>query len=79
MGLGEPDKTTRDSVARFHLHNGARLDRINSDGDNSDKGLRQSLGLMVNYVYEPRAIEANHERFMSGKAAAARSVRSLAG
>jgi malonyl-CoA decarboxylase len=79
LGLGEPDKTTRDPVARFHLHNGARLDRINCAGDDSDKGLRQSLGLMVNYVYEPRAIEANHERFIAGTAAASRPVRALAG
>ncbi len=77
LGLGEPDKTTRDPVARFHLHNGARLERINISGDASDKALRQSLGLMVNYVYELRAIEANHERFMAGTAAAARVVRGL--
>jgi hypothetical protein len=48
---------TRDSVARFHLNNGAKLDRINWLADTSKKGLRESLGLMVNYVYEPGAIE----------------------
>ena len=50
-------------MARFHLNNGARLERINWSADTSKKGLRESLGLMVNYLYEPRAIEGNHEKF----------------
>ena len=44
---------TVDPVARFHLGNGARLERINFLGDVSRKGLRQSYGLMVNYLYDP--------------------------
>ncbi len=52
-------------VARFHLGNGARLHRLNWLGDVSDNGLRQSLGLMVNYLYVLDEIEANHERFAS--------------
>ncbi len=52
-----------DPVARFHLGNGARLDRINFLGDTSKKGLAQSHGLMVNYLYDLAAIERNHETY----------------
>jgi malonyl-CoA decarboxylase len=53
-----------DPVARFHLKNGARLERINWLGDVSEKGLRQAAGLMVNYRYDLDDIEANHEAYM---------------
>ena len=72
---GEP---AQDPVARFHLNNGAKLERINWLADVSKKGLRESLGLMVNYLYEPRAIEGNHEKFVRGEIVASRRVRSLA-
>jgi malonyl-CoA decarboxylase len=49
-----------DSVARFHLGNGARLDAIHTDADLSTNGLAQSRGVMVNYVYDLGEIEANH-------------------
>ena len=52
-----------DPVARFHLGNGARLERLNWLGDISAKGLREAHGLMVNYLYDLRFIEANHEAF----------------
>ncbi len=52
-----------DPVARFHLGNGARLERINFLGDTSDKGLAQAHGLMVNYLYDLGAIEKNHETY----------------
>jgi malonyl-CoA decarboxylase len=52
-----------DPVARFHLGNGARLERLNWLGDTSEKGLREAAGLMVNYLYDLRFIEANHEAF----------------
>ena len=52
-----------DPVARFHLGNGARLDRINFLGDTSRKGLSQAHGLMVNYLYDLAAIERNHETY----------------
>jgi malonyl-CoA decarboxylase len=68
----------QDAVARFHLNNGARLERINWLADLSRKGLRESLGLMVNYRYDPRAIEGNHEKFVHGEIVASRRVRSLA-
>jgi malonyl-CoA decarboxylase len=76
-GAGEAGKTSSDAVARFHLHNGARLDRLNWRADESDKGLRQSLGLMVNYVYEPRRIESNHEKFARGITVASAQVEGL--
>lgn len=52
-----------DPVARFHLGNGARLERLNFLGDASAKGMKQSYGLMVNYLYALDHIEANHEAF----------------
>ncbi|OUX97866.1 MAG: malonyl-CoA decarboxylase [Candidatus Endolissoclinum sp. TMED26] len=56
----------RDPVAHFHLSNGARVERINWLGDTSPKGLRQSHGLMVNYLYKLSDIENNHEQYVSG-------------
>ena len=67
-----------DPVARFHLNNGARLERVNPRADLSRKGLRQSHGVMVNYLYDLDEIENNHEAFVSGSVAAARPVLSLA-
>lgn len=52
-----------DPVARFHLGNGARLERINWLADTSPRGLRQSVGVMVNYLYKLGDIEANHEAY----------------
>src|SRR5512139_610232 len=52
-----------DPVARFHLGNGARLERINWLADTSDKAMTQSCGLMVNYLYDLDDIEKNHEAF----------------
>jgi malonyl-CoA decarboxylase len=73
-----PGEASRsDPVARFHLNNGARLERINAMADLSRKGLRQSHGLMVNYLYDLDEIEANHERFVAGEVTASRAVRSL--
>lgn len=56
----------RDPVARFHLGNGARLERLNWLGDTSENGLRQSFGLLVNYRYDPATIERNHELYVNG-------------
>ncbi|MEO1793066.1 MAG: malonyl-CoA decarboxylase [Pseudomonadota bacterium] len=73
-----PDGHVIDPVARFHLGNGARLERINVNGDLSVKGLRESHGVMVNYLYEPREIERNHEQFVNdGTVAASKGVRAL--
>ncbi|MFF8799982.1 MULTISPECIES: malonyl-CoA decarboxylase [unclassified Methylobacterium] len=63
-----------DPVARFHLGNGARLERLNFLGDTSKKGLRQSYGLMVNYLYDLSAIEKNHETYANLGTVATSSV-----
>jgi malonyl-CoA decarboxylase len=56
-----------DAVARFHLGNGARLERINWLADVSDKALAQAHGLMVNYLYDLDDIEKNHEAYAEGR------------
>jgi malonyl-CoA decarboxylase len=67
-----------DPVARFHLGNGARLERINWMGDMSPKGLAESCGIMVNYLYDLNEIEKNHEAFAnSGTIAASSAVKKL--
>ncbi len=67
-----------DSVARFHLGNGARLERINWLGDTSAKALAQAHGLMVNYLYDLDDIEKNHEAYAEGKiVVASPAVRKL--
>jgi malonyl-CoA decarboxylase len=53
-----------DAVARFHLRNGAKLDRVNWLGDRSERGRRSALGMMVNYLYDPKSIEKNHEAYV---------------
>ncbi len=58
------DEVVLNPVARFHLGNGARLERINWLADTSDKGINQSASLMVNYLYDLKHIEANHELFV---------------
>ena len=55
-----------DSVQRFHLSNGASLDKIHSLGDVSKRGISNSTGLMVNYRYEMNNLEKNHEKYFSG-------------
>jgi malonyl-CoA decarboxylase len=67
-----------DPVARFHLGNGARLERLNFLGDRSDKGLQQSHGLMVNYLYALGEIEDNHEAYAEkGQVASSSAVRKM--
>src|SRR5579885_688166 len=68
-----------DPVAHFHLSNGARIERLNWLGDVSPKGLQQSAGIMVNYLYRLHDIEANHEAYRGeGRVAAAMAIRALA-
>jgi len=62
-----------DPVARFHLGNGARLERINASADLSSKGTTQSLGLMVNYLYNLDHVESNHEAYVNNHHVAASS------
>jgi malonyl-CoA decarboxylase len=56
-------KSFADPVARFHLSNGARLERVNWLGNAAPRGIQESYGIMVNYLYDPKTIEANHEAF----------------
>ncbi|TRZ93526.1 MAG: Malonyl-CoA decarboxylase [Rhodocyclaceae bacterium] len=68
-----------DPVARFHLGNGARLERINPLGDASPKGMKQSFGVMVNYLYDVDDLEDNVESFArEGTIAMSAAVRRLA-
>lgn len=74
-----PNGQPLDPVARFHLGNGARLERINWLGDTSGRGLREAAGLMVNYLYELKDIEKNHEAYAEqGKVVASGAVQKLA-
>ncbi|MCB1957118.1 MAG: malonyl-CoA decarboxylase [Rhodocyclaceae bacterium] len=68
-----------DPVARFHLGNGARVERLNWLGDTSEKGILQSWGMMVNYLYDPDAIENHVETFArAGRVARSAHVGRLA-
>jgi malonyl-CoA decarboxylase len=73
------DEQPLDSVARFHLANGASIDRLCWAADVSVTGMKRSWGMMVNYIYEPKEIEKNHERyFQAGEVAMSSRVRKLA-
>ena len=68
-----------DPVARFHLGNGARLERLNWLGDTSENAVRQAHGLMVNYLYDLEEIEQNHEAYAEGRTVtASNAVKRLA-
>ncbi|MBD1548723.1 malonyl-CoA decarboxylase [Roseibium aggregatum] len=76
----EKDRKGRplDPVARFHIGNGARLERVNWLGDISPNGLAQAHGFMVNYLYELRYIERNHEAYAeTGAVASSSQVQKL--
>lgn len=76
--LEKQDGMPIDPVARFHFGNGARLDRLNWLANASARGLSESLGIMVNYVYAPSEIEENHEAyFRDGRVAMSAGVRKL--
>ncbi len=66
-----------DPVARFHLDNGARLERLNAHGNMSSKGLKQSFGVMVNYLYDLDKVEASREKFKQGEVARSRAVHTV--
>ncbi|MFP4274933.1 MAG: malonyl-CoA decarboxylase [Paracoccaceae bacterium] len=70
-----PDGRPLDPVARFHLRNGAEVHKVHPGADASARGQAQSLGAMVNYLYDPRRIVERHQRFAEdGEIAAARAV-----
>ena len=66
-----------DPVARFHLDNGARLERLNAQANLSTNGLKQSAGLMVNYLYDLARIETCHDRFIRGRVVHSRALSAL--
>jgi malonyl-CoA decarboxylase len=61
------DLMPNDPVARFHLGNGAILHKINLNADISSKGMEQSHGVMINYLYDLSVVEKNHEQFFKDK------------
>ncbi|ANM14650.1 MULTISPECIES: malonyl-CoA decarboxylase [unclassified Rhizobium] len=74
-----PEGRPVDPVARFHLGNGARLERLNFLGDRSAKAMQQAHGLMVNYLYKLDDIVANHEALAQrGEVIASPAVKNLA-
>jgi malonyl-CoA decarboxylase len=74
-----PSGRALDPVAHFHLSNGARIEQLNWLGDISAKGLQQSAGIMVNYLYRLGEIETNHEAYRGeGRIAVSSALRNLA-
>jgi malonyl-CoA decarboxylase len=70
--------TAFDPVAHFHLSNGARIERLNWNGNGKENGWSQSFGMMVNYLYDLSMIEKNHESYVGqGKIAASGAVKRL--
>jgi malonyl-CoA decarboxylase len=67
LGRETQDGKPLDPVARFHLGNGARVERLNWAGDPSLKGLRQSYGLMVNYLYDLKRLDKHRAVFAQGQ------------
>ena len=73
-----PSGRALDPVAHFHLSNGARVEQLNWLADVSEKGLQQSAGIMVNYLYRLADIAANHEAYRGeGRVAASAAIRNL--
>lgn len=72
------DNSPVDPVARFHLGNGASLDRINPQANISAAGIKSSAAMMVNYRYDLARIEENHEAYAANRTVtASRAVRAL--
>ena len=69
LGRATADGKPVDPVARFHLGNGARVERLNWAGDPSPKGLKQSYGLMVNYLYDLKRLDKHRALLAQGKVA----------
>ena len=76
---GARGKAPADPVARFHLGNGARLERVNWLGNTAPRGIEESYGIMVNYLYDPDQIEASHEAFVRGRVVRSATVDALVG
>ena len=61
------DLSANDPVARFHLGNGASVHKLNHMGDTSVNGIKQSAGMMINYLYDLKDIEENHESYSKNR------------
>ncbi len=77
LGREMTDGKPLDSVARFHLGNGARIERLNWAGDPSANGMRQSYGLMVNYVYDLKKLDKHRGMLALGQVAVSGDISSL--
>jgi len=77
LGRATVDGKPTDPVARFHLGNGARVERLNWAGDPSAKGLKQSYGLMVNYLYDLKRLDKHRALLSQGKVAVSGDVDGL--
>lgn len=77
LGRATVDGKPVDPVARFHLGNGARVERLNWAGDPSPKGLRQSYGLMVNYLYDLKRLDKHRTLLAQGRVAVSGGIDDL--
>jgi malonyl-CoA decarboxylase len=77
LGREVSDGKPVDPVARFHLGNGARVERLNWAGDPSAKGIKQSYGLMVNYLYDLKRLDKHRSLLAQGKPAIAGPIEAL--
>ena len=77
LGRATVEGQPTDPVARFHLGNGARVERLNWAGDPSPKGLKQSYGLMVNYLYDLKRLDKHRALLAQGKVAVSGDVDGL--
>ena len=77
LGQVMDDGKPIDAVARFHLGNGARVDRLNFAGDPSGKGVKQSYGLMVNYLYDLRRLDKHRALLAQGKIPVSGEIENL--
>ena len=77
LGQALNDGKPLDAVARFHLGNGARVERLNWAGDPSAKGVKQSYGVMVNYLYDLRRLDKHRALLAQGRIPAAGEVEDL--
>ncbi|MDO8439770.1 MAG: malonyl-CoA decarboxylase [Polaromonas sp.] len=77
LGRELKEGTPVDPVARFHLGNGARVERLNWAGDPSAKGLKQSYGVMVNYLYDLRKLDKHRAMLAQGKIPVSSGIEDL--
>jgi malonyl-CoA decarboxylase len=77
LGKELQDGKPVDPVARFHLGNGARVERLNWAGDPSSKGMKQSFGLMVNYLYDPKRLDKHRTMLSQGEIPIAGAIEDL--